>query len=55
MKKILSRCADCAEDNHMLIQVNSGLETIFLCSDCHNLKYSKEVQNEIKYTEKEKN
>ena len=54
MKKILSRCADCAEDNLMLTQVSSGPETIFLCSDCYNLKYSKEVQNEINYDKKEK-
>ena len=55
MKKILSRCADCAEDNLLLTQVSSGPETIFLCNDCYNLKYSNEVQNEIKYVEKEKN
>ena len=55
MKKILSRCADCAEDNLLLTQVSSGPEIIFLCSDCYNLKYSNEAQNEIKYVEKEKN
>ena len=55
MKKLLSRCADCAEDNLLLTQVSSGPEIIFLCSDCYNLKYSKETQNEIKYVEKEKN
>ena len=54
MKKILSRCAHCAEDNPMLTQVSAGPEIIFLCSDCYNLKYSKEAQNEIKYVEKEK-
>ena len=54
MKKIISRCADCAEDNLMLTQVSAGPEIIFLCSDCYNLKYSKEAQNEIKYVEKEK-
>ena len=55
MKKLLSRCADCAEDNLLLTQVSSGPEIIFLCSDCYYLKYSNETQNEIKYAEKEKN
>ncbi|MDA8937072.1 hypothetical protein N9I22_00170 [Candidatus Pelagibacter sp.] len=55
MKKILSRCAHCAEDNLMLTQVSTGPEMIFLCSDCYNFKYSKEVQNEIQYVKKEKN
>ena len=54
MKIPLSRCTDCAEDNLLLTQVNSGPEIIFLCSDCYNLKYSNEAQNEIKYSEKEK-
>jgi len=54
MKKNLSRCADCADDNSILTQVSSGPESIFLCSDCYNFKYSKEVQNEIKYAEKKK-
>ena len=54
MKIPLSRCTDCAEDNLLLTQVSSGPEIIFLCSDCYNLKYSKEVKNEIKYVEKEK-
>ena len=54
MKKILSRCAHCAEDSPMLTQVSSGPEITFLCSDCYNLKYSKDAQNEIKYVEKEK-
>ena len=53
MKKCLSSCADCGVDNSILTQVSSGLEIIFLCSDCYNLKYSKEVQNEIRYVEKE--
>ena len=55
MKKIQSRCAGCAEDNPILTQVSTGPEIIFLCSDCYNLKYSKETQNEIKYVGKEKN
>ena len=54
MKKLLSKCAECAEDNLLLTQVSSGPEIIFLCSNCYNLKYSKEAQNEIKYVEKEK-
>ena len=54
MKKRLSSCVDCGEDNTILTQISSGLEVIFLCSDCYNLKYSKEVQNEIRYAEKEK-
>jgi len=55
MKKRLFGCADCGEDSSILTQVSSGPEVIFLCSDCYNLKYSKEVQNEIRYVEKEKN
>jgi excinuclease UvrABC ATPase subunit len=54
MTKRLSSCANCGENNSILTQVSSGPEVIFLCSDCHNLKYSKEVQNEIRYVEKEK-
>jgi hypothetical protein len=54
MKKRLSSCAECGEDNSILTQVSSGPEVLFLCSDCYNLKYSKEVQNEIKYVENEK-
>ena len=54
MKKYLSNCSDCGEDNTILTQVSSGPEIIFLCSDCYNLKYSNEAQNEIKYVEKEK-
>ena len=53
MKKLLSSCADCGEDNSILTQVSSGLEIIFLCSDCYKLKYSKEIQNEITYVEEE--
>ncbi len=54
MKKCLSICKDCGQDNSILIQVSSSPEVIFLCSDCYNLKCSKEVQNEIKYDKKEK-
>tara|TARA_B110000263_G_scaffold213202_1_gene197051 strand:- start:96 stop:341 length:246 start_codon:yes stop_codon:yes gene_type:complete len=52
MKKCLPRCADCGDDSSILTQVSSGLEVILLCSDCHNLKYLKEVQNEIRYVKK---
>ena len=52
MKKRLASCADCGEDNSILTQVSSTVEIIFLCSDCYNLKYSKEVQNEITYVKK---
>ena len=55
MKKRLSNCADCGEDNFILTQVSSGPEIIFLCTDCFNLKYSEEVQNQIRCDEKEKN
>ena len=54
MIKRLSSCANCGEDSSLLTQVSSGPEIIFLCSDCYNLKYSKEMKNEIKYVEKEK-
>ena len=52
MKKNLSRCEDCGEDNSILTQVSSGPGVIFLCSDCYNIKYSQEAQNVIKYVEK---
>ena len=54
MKKYLSSCADCGEDDPILTQVSSGPEIIFLCSDCYNLKYSNEVQKEIRYIKKTK-
>ena len=54
MKKRLFGCADCGEDSSILTQVSSGPEVIFLCSDCYNLKYSKEVQKGIRYAEEEK-
>tara|TARA_B100000780_G_C20672024_1_gene267477 strand:- start:150 stop:317 length:168 start_codon:yes stop_codon:yes gene_type:complete len=54
MKKNLSSCKDCGEENSILTQVSSGPEIIFLCSDCYNHKYTNEVQNEIMYVEKEK-
>ena len=54
MKKWLLNCTDCGDDTSILTQVSSGPELILLCSDCYNLKYSKEIQNEIYYEEKEK-
>ena len=54
MKKRLSSCSDCGDDISILTQVSSGPEVILLCTDCYNLKYSKEIQNEISYNEKEK-
>ena len=54
MKKLLSSCVDCGEDKSILTQVGCAAEVIYLCSDCYNLKYSKEVQNEIRHTEKGK-
>ena len=55
MKKRLYSCTDCSDDTSILIQVSSGPVVILLCTDCYNLKYSKEIQNEISYDEKEKN
>ena len=54
MIKRLSRCSDCGDETSILTQVSSGPEIIMLCSDCYNLKYSKEVQDKISYYEKEK-
>ena len=54
MKKRLSSCIDCGDETSILTQVSSGPEVILLCTDCYNLKYSKEIQNEISYNEKEK-
>ena len=53
MKKNLFRCTDCGDDSSILTQVSSGPEVVLLCSDCHNLKYSKEIQSEINYVEEE--
>ena len=54
MKKRLSSCSDCGDDISILTQVSSGPEVILLCTDCYNLKYLKEIQNEISCVEKEK-
>tara|TARA_B110000259_G_C13800343_1_gene316451 strand:- start:113 stop:280 length:168 start_codon:yes stop_codon:yes gene_type:complete len=54
MKKHLSSCNDCGDDISILTQVSSGPEVILLCTDCYNLKYSKEIQKVISYDEKEK-
>jgi len=53
MKKNLSRCIDCGDDSSILTQVSSGPEVVLLCSDCYNLKCSKEVQNKISFVKKE--
>jgi len=55
MKKRLSACTDCGDDTSILTQVSSGPEVALICTDCYNLKYSKEIQNEISYDKKEKN
>jgi len=55
MKKRLLSCSDCGDDTSILTQVSSGPEVILLCSDCHNLKYSKEIKNNISYDQKKKN
>ena len=47
-----SNCADCGENNSILTQISSGPEVLFLCSECYNQRYSKEVQKEIKYVKK---
>ena len=54
MKKCLSSCTDCGDETSILTQVSSGPDVILLCTVCYNLKYSKEIQNEISYDEKEK-
>tara|TARA_B100000767_G_scaffold255003_1_gene260843 strand:+ start:694 stop:870 length:177 start_codon:yes stop_codon:yes gene_type:complete len=53
MNKNLSNCVDCGEDGSILTQVSAGPDIIFLCSDCYNLKYSKEMQNLVRYFQKE--
>ena len=55
MKKRLSSCSGCGDETSILTQVSSGPEIVLLCGDCYNLKYSKEIQNEIIYDKKEKN
>ena len=40
-------CEMKAEDKSILTQVGCAAEVIYLCSDCYNLKYSKEMQKEI--------
>ena len=52
MNKLLSSCVDCGKDNLALKQFSSGLEIIFLCSDCNSLRYLNEVKKEIRYTKK---
>jgi|TARA_B110000261_G_C13053529_1_gene345221 mevalonate pyrophosphate decarboxylase len=52
MKKRLSSCEDCGEDNFILTQVSSGPNVVFLCSECYDQKYLNETQKEIKNTKK---
>ena len=47
MKKIPSSCEECGENKSILTQVSTGPEVVLLCSDCYNLRYSKEIQNAI--------
>jgi|TARA_B110000238_G_C15812164_1_gene304864 hypothetical protein len=54
MKKRLSMCENCGEDNLILTQVSSGPEVTLLCSDCYKIKYSKEIQNEISHDKDKK-
>ena len=54
MKKFISSCNDCGDDTSILTQVSSGPEVILLCTDCYNLKYLKDIQNEISHDKKEK-
>jgi|TARA_B100000795_G_C22691580_1_gene395843 predicted nucleic acid-binding Zn ribbon protein len=54
MKKYLFTCTDCGDDTSILTQVSSGPQVILLCTDCYNLKYSNEVNNQIIYDKKEK-
>jgi hypothetical protein len=52
MKKYLFTCTDCGDDTSILTQVSSGPQVILLCTDCYNLKYSNEVNNQIIYDKK---
>ena len=54
MKKYLSSCAECGEENSILTQISSGPEAAFLCSDCYKLKYLQEAQNEITHVDEKK-
>ena len=54
MKKYLFTCTDWGDDTSILTQVSSSPHAILLCTDCYNLKYSNEVNNQIIYDKKEK-
>mgnify|MGYP001362998904 CR=1 FL=1 len=54
MKKNLTRCTNCGEDNSILTQVSTEPDVTLLCGDCYNLKYANETQNIISYAEEEK-
>ena len=51
MKKSFSGCSKCGDDTAILTQVSSGPEVTLLCTDCYNLKHSKDAQNHINYEE----
>ena len=53
MKKHLSSCLECGDNTSILTQVSSGPEVALLCSNCYNLKYSKERQSEVDHNEEE--
>jgi hypothetical protein len=54
MKKRLSSCTECQDDISILTQVSSGPDLILLCSDCYNIKYSKEIETQVNHDKKEK-
>jgi len=53
MKKHLSSCLECGDNTSILTQVSSGPEVALLCSNCYNLKYSKERRSEVDHNEEE--
>ena len=55
MKKYLFTCTDWGDDTSILTQVSSSPHAILLCTDCYNLKYSYEVNNQILYDKKNYN
>tara|TARA_B110001454_G_scaffold163635_1_gene153196 strand:- start:210 stop:386 length:177 start_codon:yes stop_codon:yes gene_type:complete len=54
MKKRLSSCLECGDNNSILAQVSSGPEVTLLCANCYSLKHSKESRSEIDHNEEEK-
>lgn len=47
MKKELIKCDDCGDTKSILTQVSCTVDITYLCNSCYNLKFSKEVQEEI--------